>query len=248
VADGIVRAVRTGSSAGFLTPVVRMQRAIPNHRWSPFLRNHDQPRTMNEFGGDGAKARLAAALLFAMPGMPYVYYGEELGMTADKPDPRLRTPMHWTRTKAAGFTTGMPWIPLQPDSMTANVAAQTGDPASLLSLYRTLIRLRASHPALGAGGLLPLTASHDAVVAFVRRLGERAVLVVANLGDVPLSGVRLTGEAGTLAARRHTLTDMLGTSAPSRLTAGRDGSVRAYVPLPVLAPRQAYYFDVSAPR
>ena len=71
-----------------------------------------------------AASVLAATLLLTLPGLPFVYYGEEIGMTGDKPDPRLRTPMHWTRGRAAGFTTGVPWEPLQPDSMTANVEAQ----------------------------------------------------------------------------------------------------------------------------
>lgn len=245
IADGIIRALRTGSATGLLEPVVRMQRAIPDHRWSPFLRNHDQPRTMTELGGDVAKAKVAAALLFAMPGMPYVYYGEELGMTGDKPDPRLRTPMHWTRAPAAGFTTGMPWAPLQPDSMTANVEAQRADTASLLSWYRRLIRLRASNPALARGDLLPLSVSHGSVTAFVRRDGERAVLILANLGEAPVSGASLTGAAGTLPAGRHALTPLLGGRSAAALRVARDGGIRNYVPLPELAGRTAYYFQLG---
>ena len=245
VANAIIDAVRGDSAGGLLTHVVRMQRAIPDHRWSPFLRNHDQTRTMTELGGDVAKAKLAAALLFAMPGMPYVYYGEEIGMTGDKPDPRLRTPMHWRRGPAAGFTTGMPWIPLQPDSMTANVEAQDADPQSLLSYYRDLIRVRARHAALGGGDLTPLVASHRAVSAFVRREGTRAVLVVANLGGAPLSNVRLVAAAGVLPPGRHVPVDLLGGGSAAALRVGGDGSVRNYVPLATLAPRRAYYFDLA---
>jgi glycosidase len=248
VSDAIIAGVRSGSARGLLASVVRLQQEIPNHRWSPFLRNHDQPRTLTELGGDVAKAKIAAALLFAMPGMPFVYYGEEIGMTGDKPDPRLRTPMHWTQGPAAGFTTGMPWAPLQPDSLTANVEAQNDDPSSLLSWYRRLIRLRAAQPALATGDLLLLTASNEAVTAFVRREGNRAVLVVANLGDAPLSGVRLDAAPGTFPAGRHAAADLLGGPAAAPLRVRGNGSIGGYVPLPQLAPRQAYYFELTGAR
>ena len=84
---------------------------------------------MTELNGDARRARLAATLLLTMPGIPFVYYGEEIGMTGAKPDPRLRTPMHWNRQASMGFTTGLPWEPLQPDSLSANVEAQ--DPIPL---------------------------------------------------------------------------------------------------------------------
>jgi hypothetical protein len=92
-------------------------------------RNHDQTRTVSALGGDLRAARLSAELLLTLPGLPFVYYGEELGMTGDKPDPRLRTPMHWTAGRAAGFTTGAAWEPLQPDSATANVPFRAPIPA-----------------------------------------------------------------------------------------------------------------------
>ncbi|HEV2951548.1 MAG TPA: alpha-amylase family glycosyl hydrolase, partial [Actinomycetota bacterium] len=102
--DAILTAVRTGSASKLLAPFVRLQRELPADRWSPFLRNHDQTRTMTELGGDTARARQAAVLLLTLPGLPFIYYGEEIGMTGNKPDPRLRTPMHWRRGPAAGFT------------------------------------------------------------------------------------------------------------------------------------------------
>ena len=248
VADAIIEAVRSGSAKGLLDPVVLLQREIPAHRWSPFLRNHDQTRTMTELRGDVARAKLAATILFALPGMPFVYYGEEIGMSGDKPDPRLRTPMHWSRGPAAGFSTGVPWAPLQPDSLTANVEVHDADPASLLSLYRTLIRLRASHPALGAGELVALTASHDAVTAFVRHEGDRTVLFVANLGDAPVNGVRIEGTVASLRAGRYAVRDLLGEVTAAQLEVQRGGRLRGYVPLQSLAPHKAYVFDLMAPR
>ena len=112
---------------------------------------------MTLLGGDMARAKIAATLLLTLPGLPFVYYGEEIGMSGDKPDPRLRTPMQWTAGRAAGFTTGTPWEALQPDTQAINVAAEDADPSSLLNLYRRLINLRRSNDALATGRLVPLT-------------------------------------------------------------------------------------------
>ncbi|HEX2189482.1 MAG TPA: alpha-amylase family glycosyl hydrolase [Longimicrobiaceae bacterium] len=245
VADGILNAVKNGSAKGLLPPVLRLQEELPANRWSPFLRNHDQTRTLTELGGDVARARMAATLLLTLPGVPFVYYGEEIGMTGDKPDPRLRTPMHWSRGPAAGFTSGVPWEPLQPDSLTANVEAQEGDPNSLLNLHRRLIHLRAADPALATGELVPLTASSDAVAAYLRREGGRAVLVVANLGAAPLRGVTLASGGGALPAGRYAARSLLGGPDAGALRVGADGRIQGYAPLRTLAPMQSHVIELS---
>jgi glycosidase len=244
VSDSILSAVRSGSARGLLHPVLRLQREVPAGRWAPFLRNHDQTRTLTVLGGDVARAKLAATLLLTLPGVPFVYYGEEIGMTGDKPDPRLRTPMHWRRAPAAGFTTGVPWEPLQPDSFTANVEALEADTGSLLHLHRRLIHLRAENAALAAGELVPLEASHPAVAAYLRRDRDAAVLVVANLGDAPLAGVTLSSPERALRPGRFAAAPLLGGPAAAPLRVAGDGRVRGYAPLRELAPRRAYLFDL----
>ncbi|HJR66364.1 MAG TPA: alpha-amylase family glycosyl hydrolase, partial [Gemmatimonadaceae bacterium] len=230
--DALLEAVRTGSARKLFEPYVRLQRAVPAERWSPFLRNHDQTRTLTELKGDVARNKLAVALLLTLPGLPFVYYGEEIGMTGDKPDPRLRTPMHWSRGPAAGFTRGAAWEPLMPDSMTANVEAQDGDPASLLTLHRRLIHLRGTSDALGGGELVPLTATSDAAAAYLRRFGERVVLVIANLGTTPLSGVTVTSPDRAVPAGRYTLVSLLGGPAGQALRVAANGRIQGYRPLP----------------
>jgi glycosidase len=191
---------------------------------------------------------MAVTLLLTLPGLPFVYYGEEIGMTGDKPDPRLRTPMHWTRGPAAGFTSGAAWEPLMPDSMTANVEAQDGDPASLLNLHRRLIHLRGTNEALGGGALVPVTASSDAVAAYVRRAGDAAVLVVANLGSTPLAGITVTSGDGALPSGSFTLVDLLDGTSAARLRVGANGRVQGYRPLPSLPPLHVYVFQLSRAR
>jgi glycosidase len=245
LSDALLTAVRTRSAAHLFDGYMRLQRALPADRWAPFLRNHDQTRTLTLLGGDVAGAKLAATLLLTLPGLPFVYYGEEIGVTGDKPDERLRTPMQWNRGPAAGFTRGTPWEALQPDSLTTNVEAQEADTGSLLSLYRRLIQLRAANPALGSGELVPLTASSAAVAAYVRRAGDHAVLVVANLGTAPLSGVTLSSGGSVLAAGRYALRSMLGGPTATPLTIASEGQIKVYVPVGSLGPMQSYLFDVS---
>jgi glycosidase len=248
ISDAILEAVRTGSAARLFTAVTRLQREAPADRWSPFLRNHDQTRTLTALGGDLARARLAATMLLTFPGLPFVYYGEEIGMTGDKPDERLRTPMHWSVGPRAGFTRGTPWEPLQPDSLTANVEVQDADPHSLLNLYRRLIRLRAENPALGSGELVPLAAGSDAVAAYLRResrQGGRAVLVVMNLGTVPLAGVALRSEERLLQPGRHGLRSLRGGPPAAPVRVGSDGRIWDYVPLRSIAPMESHLFEIS---
>jgi len=236
--DAIIDAVRTGRAKNLLDKYLRLQRALPGSRWSPFLRNHDQPRTMTELAGNVPEAKLAATLLLTLPGLPFIYYGEEIGMTGNKPDPRLRTPMHWSRGTAAGFTSGMPWEPLQTDSLTANVDVEDRDATSLLNLYRRLIRLRASNAAVGMGELVPLDANNDAVVAYIRRRGNQAVLVIANLGAVPVSDIALSSQGRVLSSGLYTPRVLLGAAAAvtASLAVDSDGIIRDYVPVRSLPP------------
>src|SRR2546429_6624771 len=134
VSEALIEAVKSGKAGRLLAEVQRFQAAVPAYRWAPCQRNHDQTRTLTALGNDVAGAKLAATILLTLPGVPFVYYGEEIGMTGDKPDERLRTPMQWALAPAAGFTTGKPWEALQPDSFTANVAVESRDLESLLNL------------------------------------------------------------------------------------------------------------------
>ena len=247
--DALLEAVRTGSAKKLFDPYLRLQRAVPTaERWSPFLRNHDQTRTLTELKGDIARNKVAVTLLLTLPGLPFVYYGEEIGMTGDKPDPRLRTPMHWSRGPAAGFTSGAAWEPLQPDSMTANVEAQQGDPTSLLNLHRRLIHLRAGNEALGTGELVPLTASNEAVAAYIRRTGDRAVLVVANLGAAPLAGVTLASPDRAVPAGRYTLTSLLGGPTGQPLRVGTNGRIQGFVPMRSLGGLEVHVLELGRTR
>ena len=245
LSDALLTAVHTGSAAGLFAGFVRLQDTMPAYRWAPFLRNHDQTRTLTVLGGDVARAKLAATLLLTLPGLPFIYYGEEIGMTGDKPDPRLRTPMQWSPTPGVGFTTATPWEAPQPDSMTTNVAVEDTDPGSLLNLYRRLIHLRKENEQLATGMLVPLSTSSSQVAAYLRSARDHSVLVVANLGAAPVSDASIGSGEGVLPPGRYTPRNLLGGANGATLDVSRDGHIRDYVPVPgTIGPRESRVLDL----
>ncbi len=166
-----------------------VNRLYPPGQYGRFLTNHDQPRVMTTLSDAGA-ARVAAMMLLTGPGVPFIYYGEEIGMTGDKPDPEIRTPMPWTAE--GGFTSGTPWKDFKTPPAELNLAAQQNDPDSLWSLYRDLIRLRNEHPALRSGAAAVVAAGKPGIYATVRgERSERRVLVAINLADKPAEDVSI---------------------------------------------------------
>ncbi|MBK9991621.1 MAG: DUF3459 domain-containing protein [Verrucomicrobia bacterium] len=229
---------------GILTKeLVRLHDAYRGQQdWSSFLANHDQDRTLTQLGGDRSLARLAAQLLFVLPGISFIYYGEEIGMRGGKPDPEIRTPMQWTGVApAAGFAHGStpPWHALNPDFPTINVERESTDTASLLSLYRRLIRLRATTPALRHGIEIPVTVSSDRVFASLRQTGSDWVLVLANLGTQPVKNMTVAAPKSPIAAH-DVLEEKLQAVAVRQPTVGPDGRLEPWSPLAELAPRTVY--------
>ncbi len=201
------------SADAFREQVALFERALPPEAWPDLvLSSHDASRHASRYDhpelGE-ARARLAALMLLTLRGTPFLYYGEEIGMR-DVPIPAAairdpvarnvhpafgrdpeRTPMQWEPGPGAGFTSGEPWLPIAADADARNVARQRADPASLLHLYRSLLSLRRSSPALRAGAYVEREAPSD-VFVFERRAGAERALVALNFADQGRS-VRLGG-------------------------------------------------------
>lgn len=183
LADAILRGVSAGTASGISSTIEQMQSLYPAGVLdAPFLTNHDQRRIASELSNNSTKLRNASAILLSLPGVPFLYYGEEVGIQngPTSGDESKRTPMPWT--PQGGFTTGTPWFQYAPGIATTNVASQTGDPGSLLSRYRTLIAVRKSSPALRKGTLQLLPGTSQ-VLVFLRRDASETVLVAHNLSD-----------------------------------------------------------------
>ena len=192
---------------------------------SLYWSNHDQPRIVSRFGDDrehwSLSATMLATVLHLQRGTPYVYQGEELGMTnapfagiEDFQDvetlshyavavaagrtpadvlagiramgrDNARTPMQWDGGNAAGFTAGMPWLPVNPNYTWLNAAAQYDDPHSVFNHYRKLIELRHHDAVVVDGDFTMLLEDDEHVYAFTRRLGARQLLVLGNFTGEP---------------------------------------------------------------
>ncbi|MFF2318073.1 alpha-glucosidase [Arthrobacter sp. NPDC058097] len=203
----------------------RWQEGLAERGWnSLYWGNHDQARAVSRFGDDGQyrelSAKMLAAVLHLHRGTPYVYQGEELGMTnmafgaiseyrdievlnhhreatthlghtdaevlaalAPLNRDNARTPVQWDASRHGGFTTGAPWIAVNPNANTINAAAQVDDPGSVFSFYRKVIALRHSDPVVAYGDFSMLLPDDEHVYAFTRSLPEAELLVLANFSE-----------------------------------------------------------------
>jgi len=186
----------------FQRSVMEHEAAFAPDAWPCYcLSNHDWPRHVTRHGGGPfaeARVKVAAAMLLTLRGTPVLYMGEEIAMPSphlarhDLKDPpsklywpfynrdSARTPMQWTDSLNAGFTTGKPWLPVGPSHKTINVGAQTDDPDSALNFYRALLRLRKSSPALRRGTYRPLIERPVAAMTYLRETDSQIMLVALN--------------------------------------------------------------------
>ncbi|MEV6317698.1 alpha-glucosidase [Streptomyces sp. NPDC051776] len=206
----------------------RWQTGLNSTGWnSLYWNNHDQPRIVSRFGDDSEEYRVRSATMLATVlhlhrGTPYIYQGEELGMTnapfasiedfrdieslnhhaqavAAGGDPEAvldalramsrdnaRTPMQWDAGEHAGFTTGTPWIPVNPNHRDINAADAVLDPCSVYHHYRRLIALRHTEPAVSQGDFTMLLDDHEQIYAFTRRHRSTELLVIGNFATETL--------------------------------------------------------------
>ena len=224
--DGVDVAKYDGYSLATLKQVFTdWDRSFAEKGWlSIFLSNHDQARLVSRYGNDSPEFRVASikllnTFLLTMRGTPYVYYGDELGMTnlgmdrieeyqdvaavngyakatyngedldqymkvlAKTSRENGRTPMQWTADTLAGFTTGIPWMKINPNTAFINVQDQVADPSSPLNHFKSLTQLRKKNPVLVYGAYELLAEDHPQVYAYTRTLGEVSCLVVLNFSD-----------------------------------------------------------------
>jgi alpha-glucosidase len=203
LAHNFVFLTQPWKAAAFRSVVDDFTGLLPAGAWPAWmLGDHDASRIASRYdeGGNGrARARVAAVLLLTLRGTPFLYAGDEIGMTdgevppervvdVDGRDPE-RTPMQWDGSPGAGFTRpGVePWLPVGRDAATVNVAAQRDDPASMLGLYRRLIRYRKGSAALRGGAYRSLPDAPDGCYAYLRSAGDERLLVALNFTGQPLA-------------------------------------------------------------
>ena len=191
-----------------------------------------------------ARLRQGAALLLTAPGVPFLYYGEEVGTVGEKPDEQLRLPLAWDATATGGFTKGKPYRPLPADAKVRNVATQRTDPASVWSAYRDLIALRAKLPALRAPGSLPIRSQNEAVAAWLRTDGNQTVAVIHNLTDRPIRPV-LSAKGGVPRGAAKLQWGAPGGTAVTAPTPDAKGAIEGWTPIPELGPRMSLVIELG---
>lgn len=196
--DATRKALRLGASSGLAGQLCAELKATPatgQGAFGSFLTNHDLDRLATDVAHDPAALKLSATLLLTLPGVPFVYYGEELGLSNGPAtgDIAKRLPMRWDETDFFGFSEVDPWSIDEGSKSVAPVSVQAADPASLLEHYRAVIALRRAHPALSSGATRRVTAESKggSVFAVLRTRGDTRILVVANLGKTTATELKL---------------------------------------------------------
>ncbi|MBV2129297.1 alpha-amylase family glycosyl hydrolase [Arsukibacterium indicum] len=182
----------------------RLDSVAPLNFFAPFLTNHDQERVAYQLKEHDSKAKLAAAMLFSSPGTPYIYYGEEIGLTQDRSghDVFKRAPMLWNNSNQAGFTeSNKSWVEQLelfgegfpnwwPDFLTQqlqaadrSVAAQQAQPDSVWQLYKFLIAQKKQRPELATAGSYQVMQLDNGVVQISRKLDSSTSVFLLNLSD-----------------------------------------------------------------
>lgn len=167
-----------------------------------FTSNHDLDRP-SYFGA--GRYRVAASLLLTLPGTPFLYYGDEIGMKngAQGGDEAKRTPMRWDSRAGAGFSSAKPWTDFATSDAKISVKTQRETKNSLWNFYANMIKIRQANSALRVGGFEPLN-TDKRIMAFVRYLNDQAVVVAINLDSEPqklklnFTGTRLEKARGTV--------------------------------------------------
>ena len=179
---------------------------VPNNGWPCHVfSNHDQPRSMTRFGKRNEselRGKVLAVLLLTLKGTPFLYYGEELGMTnCHIPKKHLqdpvglmywpipvgrdgeRTPMQWTPGINAGFTAGEPWLPINKNYTAVNVQTELEDKKSFLNFYKSLINLRKRNDILTFGSWEPVNKGENDIISYKRLYNSKEILVILNFSN-----------------------------------------------------------------
>lgn len=183
LAQAILEGVNNETAGPIISQMQKVYNEYPFLQYGTFLTNHDQNRVMNVLGEDVEKAKLAASLYLTLPGIPYLYYGEEIGMLGQKPDPDIRLPMQWSDAANAGFSENQPWRSINSNYTDFNVEVMREDESSLFNHYKKLIHIRNEYSDLTNGEYEAGISSEESLFTFVRKDQYQGspILIAVNL-------------------------------------------------------------------
>lgn len=234
LSGAILNSVKNNNPTDLKNKLKSIRDAYPYHQYATFLSNHDQDRSYETMGKNLANAKLAASVLLTLPGTPFIYYAEEVGVWGRKSggDEWVRKPMNWTAS--GGFTTGTPWSGLTGDQATQNVATQKANHNSLLSWYKKLNALRKQYPQLSEGTFQTLGSNGGTVYAYLRESEKQAIVVIHNFGKANYDNTTVFAKQSNLAEGTYTVTDLLEDKKLEDIALNSDGGF-LFKPLPSIA-------------
>jgi len=242
LAGAIADAVNRRSTSNLENVQLQLLERFAPGQYAAFLSNHDFNRILNVFNENVGKAKVAASILLTQPGVPFLYYGEEIGMIGVKPDECIRVPFQWDATeRVAPFMQGKN---CETNEGTANVVTQTNEPDSLLNHYRTLIHLRNNHAALRVGEFTMVDSISDAIYSFIRESADERLLVVINLSDETVTDYALSLTSGIATIGEVNL--LFGEGEPSSPTMTAEGGFANYLPVPELPAYSTLIIELGA--
>lgn len=225
LANAILDGVINQTGAGIANKMNEILSTYPEGQYGTFLTNHDQDRSFNRLGQSPARAKLAASILLSLPGVPYLYYGEEVGMLGQKPDENIRRPMQWSSEANAGFSSQTPWHPINTNFANANVADQSQDQNSLWRHYQKWISTRNNTAALRKGTYTAVNAGSTTVFAFLRVLDNQTpVLALHNLSTQNREELNLSATQSDLDPGSYSLRSLEDDTELGTLTVESNGS------------------------
>lgn len=186
-ADILVSALQSNAQINLLNALITAQTNYRNKRDNPldslFLSNHDQPRIGDQVGLNINKMKMASQILMTLPGISWIYYGEEIGMSGIKPDNNIRQPFKWGEGRISYTTQGGTAIGSwnSHNSTLSGMTEQVEDPESLLNTYRSMIAIRKEHRVLQRGTISSISHSRSQLLAYMLSHEGQRVLVVHNL-------------------------------------------------------------------
>jgi hypothetical protein len=222
-----------------------VQASYPKLQYATFLTNHDIDRVFSTLAGSSGKMKQAAAIYLTLPGVPFVYYGEEVGMQGTGAHENIRRPMQWTAGQYSGFSSSVPWQSVGGNYLTNNVDVMRGDNTSIFNHYRSLIQLRNRFAPLRKGYLLQLTATEENILAYSRVYEDEAAIVVSNFNTIPGS-ITLTQLISSLPAGQYRVTEEMSGTDFGLITINDDGGFSDWQPSNgLLNPRETWVLSLS---
>ena len=188
------------------------QDVFDQNQFGTFLTNHDQNRVFDVLGNNIQKSKAAASLLLTQPGVPFIYYGEEVAMKGVKPDEDIRRPMQWSNSTNAGFSIATPWRSVNSNYATYNVSTMQNDQNSIWNHYRKLIELRNNDSILMLGSSKNIISSANEIHSYQRTYKNNDEIILINTSSNNIQNVNFQFTRTDLSTENFIIRDAISDS------------------------------------